>query len=546
MKAIRLALLPALAVVVMLALISGCTDRPTGSKTDNNNVAITAKVTTPDLLQYIGQLRLTVSASDMDTIVTFLELIDQHAFEGSVNVPAGADRKFTLEALAGPAPAYLTLSPEQEIIIYRGESVAAVRPNQQSQVNIVMEPSVPMVRLSPRFTALKSGSPFALDLEVSNVPNLISVFVQFRYTNNMVGRPLVEPISTDWPATMDPSVTRYSRNANLDDYVWEVNVYDGQNTGIVDVQGNGVIATINFGSEAFTTAQYELDSIMSVLQFRTVFVSVDQSGEPTDSLVIFSDETYIKLAGVGDSVITFADSVLEDIVRNTLYPPITGPITLTDALQIQTIYGVERGVTDLSGIEALSNLRYINLDYGRISSLAPIANLDKLNGLQVSGNNISSLAPIANLIGLRYVDISYNPITNITPLSGLTMIYSLDLSGLDLTNLGPLGAMNELEYFAIMGDSSLTDISALAGKPIQSLTLQGCRSLSNIDAIADMPDINTIDLSYSGVTNIKALVDNPGLGTGAIVYLYGCSLDAISSEQYLATLKARGVTYYWP
>jgi hypothetical protein len=546
MKAIRLALLPALAVVVMLALISGCTDRPTGSKTDNNNVAIIAKVTTPDLLQYIGQLRLTVSASDMDTIVTFLELIDQHAFEGSVNVPAGADRKFTLEALAGPAPAYLTLSPEQEIIIYRGESVAAVRPNQQSQVNIVMEPSVPMVRLSPRFTALKSGSPFALDLEVSNVPNLISVFVQFRYTNNMVGRPLVEPISTDWPATMDPSVTRYSRNANLDDYVWEVNVYDGQNTGIVDVQGNGVIATINFGSEAFTTAQYELDSIMSVLQFRTVFVSVDQSGEPTDSLVIFSDETYIKLAGVGDSVITFADSVLEDIVRNTLYPPITGPITLTDALQIQTIYGVERGVTDLSGIEALSNLRYINLDYGRISSLAPIANLDKLNGLQVSGNNISSLAPIANLIGLRYVDISYNPITNITPLSGLTMIYSLDLSGLDLTNLGPLGAMNELEYFAIMGDSSLTDISALAGKPIQSLTLQGCRSLSNIDAIADMPDINTIDLSYSGVTNIKALVDNPGLGTGAIVYLYGCSLDAISSEQYLATLKARGVTYYWP
>ncbi len=546
MKAIRLALLPALAVVVMLALISGCTDRPTGSKTDNNNVAITAKVTTPDLLEYIGQLRLTVSASDMDTIVTFLELIDQHAFEGSVNVPAGADRKFTLEALAGPAPAYLSLSPEQEIVIYRGESVAAVRPNQQSQVNIVMEPSVPMVRLSPRFTALKSGSPFALDLEVSNVPNLISVFVQFRYTNNMVGRPLVEPISTDWPATMDPSVSRYSRRANLDDYVWEINVYDGQNTGIVDAQGNGVIATINFGSDAFTTAQYELDSIMSILQFWTVFVSVDQSGEPADSLVIYSDETYIKLAGVGDSVITFADSVLEDIVRNTLYPPITGPITLTDALQITTIYGVERGVTDLSGMEALANLKYINLDYSRISSLAPIANLDKLNGLQVSGNNISSLAPIANLVGLQYVDLSYNPITNITPLSGLTMIYSLDLSGLDLTNLGPLNAMNDLEYFAMMGDSSLTDISALAGKPIQSLNLQGCRTLSNIDAIADMPDINTIDLSYSGVTNIKALVDNPGLTSGDIVYLYGCRLDAISAEQYLATLKVRGVTYYWP
>ncbi len=546
MKTIRLVLLPALAVVVMLALISGCTDRPTGSEIDNNNVAITAKVTDPGLLEYIGQLRLTVSASDMDTIVTYLELIDQHAFEGSVNVPAGADRKFTLEALAGPAPAYLSLSPEQEIVIYRGESVAAVRPNQQSQVNIVMEPAVPMVRLTPRFTALKSGSPFALDLEVSNVPGLISVFVQFRYTNNMVGRPLVEPISTDWPASMDPSVSRYSRRANLDDYVWEVNVYDGQNTGIVDAQGNGVIATINFGSDAFTTAQYELDSIMSILQFRTVFVSVDQSGEPADSLVIYSDETYIKLAGVADSVITFADSVLEDVVRNTPYPPITGPITLTDALQITSLYAVERGVTDLSGIQALTNLRYINLDYSRISSLAPISNLDKLNGLQVSGNSISSIAPIANLVGLQYVDLSYNPITNIAPLSGLTMIYSLDLSGLDLTNLGPLSAMNELQYFTMTGDSSLTDISALVGKPIQSLNLQGCRTLSNIDAIAEMPNINTIDLSNTGVTNIKALVDNAELADGDIVYLRGCSLDAISAEQYLATLKARGVAYLWP
>lgn len=76
-------------------------------------------------------------------------------------------------------------------------------------------------------------------------------------------------------------------------------------------------------------------------------------------------------------------------------------------------------LTDLSGLELLTNLQMLFISGNAIKSLQPIRNLDQLNTLIVNENELESLEGIEKLVLLEKLYCQYNQISSLKPLQNL-------------------------------------------------------------------------------------------------------------------------------
>ena len=138
--------------------------------------------------------------------------------------------------------------------------------------------------------------------------------------------------------------------------------------------------------------------------------------------------------------VTFADPVLEDIVRGIIGKP-DGSITASDVrsitrLDLSNVY--QQFISDnaviksIGGLEYFTDLQYLDLSGHEIEDISPLAALTKLKVLVLSGCKASDYTPLSGLIGLKYLRLDNSTITDAAPLAGLTNLKRLYLTGCDL------------------------------------------------------------------------------------------------------------------
>ena len=88
----------------------------------------------------------------------------------------------------------------------------------------------------------------------------------------------------------------------------------------------------------------------------------------------------------------FPDPALEQVVRHTIDKP-SEVITLDD-VRITDLRAWEEGITDLTGIEHLSNLRFLGLSRNQISDLSPLSGLTELRELHLTKTVSATSAPV--------------------------------------------------------------------------------------------------------------------------------------------------------
>ena len=111
-----------------------------------------------------------------------------------------------------------------------------------------------------------------------------------------------------------------------------------------------------------------------------------------------------------------AEASLEQLVREHLKMPPHAPLTEQDYQRVIALEGNGRQLSNLEGIERLTNLQWLNL----------------------GGNRIEDLSPLAGLAHLRYLDLSNNRIKDLSPLAGLTQLTELLLDGNQIAEVAPL------------------------------------------------------------------------------------------------------------
>ena len=126
-----------------------------------------------------------------------------------------------------------------------------------------------------------------------------------------------------------------------------------------------------------------------------------------------------------------------------------------------TLWAPRRGVTELSGLERLPELRRLNLAENRVTDLSALAGLPGLRVLDLGGNAVEDLWPLAGLAELEVLDLSGNRVVDVSALGGLPRLAVLELAGNAVVDVSPLVHLTGLRYLGLAGNR-VADTAPLA------------------------------------------------------------------------------------
>jgi protocatechuate 3,4-dioxygenase beta subunit len=266
----------------------------------------------------------------------------------------------------------------------------------------------------------------------------------------------------------------------------------------VSVEGTSLQATTN------SQGYYQITDVPAGT--RTVTASKTGYNSQSKTVNIVAGQTItvdFQLQSSTSEIVIFADSNLEQAVRDTLGIPAGQPITKEKMKELKILNANWNSIFNLSGLEYAINLQELNLWANEIKDISPLSNLSNLWLLWLSNNQISDISPLANLTNLQMLDLEDNQISDISPLANLTNLQWLDIS-----------------------DNQISDISPLA----------------------NLTNLQWLDISDNQISDISPLVSNTGLGQGDVVDLKNNPLDLTPGSddmKNIQILQNRGVTVYY-
>lgn len=154
------------------------------------------------------------------------------------------------------------------------------------------------------------------------------------------------------------------------------------------------------------------------------------------------------------SVVTFADPLLETMVRGSIGKP-QGDITLAEAQAVTRLnlsnewqrYSSDgAAIKDIGGLESFTNLESLDLSFHAITDISPLSGLTKLTSLSLGANPITDISPLAGLTNLQVLNLSGCAAQDYSPLSGLANLQFLKLDNSTLADVSPLATLTNLRH----------------------------------------------------------------------------------------------------
>ncbi len=102
-------------------------------------------------------------------------------------------------------------------------------------------------------------------------------------------------------------------------------------------------------------------------------------------------------------------------------------------------------IQSLKGLEHAINLKFLAINFTKVSDLTPLAGLENLRGLGLGYNRITDITPLAGLIDLEELNLGHNQISDISPLKGLVNLKILDLAENQIVDFTPIYGLTGIE-----------------------------------------------------------------------------------------------------
>ncbi|HPM11176.1 MAG TPA: hypothetical protein PK941_12105 [Paludibacter sp.] len=173
----------------------------------------------------------------------------------------------------------------------------------------------------------------------------------------------------------------------------------------------------------------------------------------TPSIPITENTTSALVVTSEPGIVTFADPVLEAMVRGSMGKP-KGDITLAEAQAVTRMnlsnelqhyhISAEPLIKDLSGLENFTNLVTLDLSDHAVTDISPLRELTKLTALSLAGNPVTDISPLARITNLRLLILSGSRAPDYSTLSNLVNLQVLLLDNSTISDLAPLAALTNL------------------------------------------------------------------------------------------------------
>lgn len=206
----------------------------------------------------------------------------------------------------------------------------------------------------------------------------------------------------------------------------------------------------------------------------------------------------------------------------------SGPITVTDLLNLTSLNAENTYISDLTGLEYAPNLRRLYLGNNQITDLSVLSNLTGLKQLYLNNNLISDLGPLAGLTDLKGLYLGGNSISDLTPLAGLTGLRELWLNHNQISELITIGSLTNLQvlglqYNQITGITPLAELTKLQGVYLNH------NQISELIPLSALSNLQGVYLSNNLISDLTPVVinsQNGGIGSGNYLDLrYNSDLD---------------------
>ena len=237
----------------------------------------------------------------------------------------------------------------------------------------------------------------------------------------------------------------------------------------------------------------------------------------------------------GVSTVNIPDAHLAAAVRAALglgadiplIPPLMQALTHIDAQ--------DRAISDLTGLEAATNLTELNLSGNSISLIGSLSGLTGLMALDLSDNSIGDIGSLSGLMDLTSLDLSDNSISDISSLSGMRSLTTLDLGGNAISSISSLSRLTSLTMLNL-GYNSVSNVNPLSGlTPLTRLYLNN-NIIDSVDALSSLTSLVGLSLSDNVIQSVSPLVplwdlrelyigNNPILDTSPLYPLVPLDID---------------------
>ena len=239
-----------------------------------------------------------------------------------------------------------------------------------------------------------------------------------------------------------------------------------------------------------------------------------------------------------EDLVSIPDANLRAAIAAALGKASGATITVAEMKTLNRLHAVDQAISDLTGLEFASNLKYLYLSGNNISDISALSGLTDLAGLVISENNISDISALSGLTKLTRLDLSENNISDISVLSGLTNLFILGLSGNNISEISALSGLTKLIGLVISGNN-ISDISALSDLTnLTGLDLSG-NNISDISALSGLTKLTGLDLSGNNISDISVL---SGLTNLRELELNENNISDISALSGLTDLKTLFLT----
>lgn len=163
-------------------------------------------------------------------------------------------------------------------------------------------------------------------------------------------------------------------------------------------------------------------------------------------------------------------------------------------------------IISLKPLQGLKNLETLDIDHNSIAfaNLEEISVLTQLKKLSVTRSGLMSLKGIENLIGLEYLELQSNSLTRLDGIENLTQLKTLRASENRLANVGNLAKLSNLEILNL-GNNLVKGIKGVEYlHNLKSLTLDS-NQLESIDEIKKLKNLDFLSVQNNKLKKIPNL-----------------------------------------
>jgi len=159
----------------------------------------------------------------------------------------------------------------------------------------------------------------------------------------------------------------------------------------------------------------------------------------------------VALVGCGEK-----PPIVEKEIRRQSKKP-EGRLTEADLEKVTRLYLSRNKLTDVKGLEKITQLKVLDLEYNQLTDVRGLEKLDQLTGLNLNDNQLTELPKgLEKLDQLTRLYLDKNQLTDVKGLENLTQLETLRLGGNQLTDVKGLEKLTQLTELYLYNNSDLT------------------------------------------------------------------------------------------